>query len=85
MRQYVGLDVAMDETKVHILDGDGKRVWRGKCRSHPDDIEAVLHQRPAGGTHRPRDRPAYHLAVDRTHGTRPTDGLPGRAPRQARA
>ena len=45
MRQYVGLDVAMDETKVHILDGDGKRVWRGKCRSHPDDIEAVLHQR----------------------------------------
>ena len=30
MIQYVGLDVAMDETKVHVLDGDGKRVWRGK-------------------------------------------------------
>jgi transposase len=45
MRQYVGLDVAMDETKVHVLDGDGKRKWRGKCHSHPDDIEAVLRQR----------------------------------------
>jgi transposase len=45
MRQYVGLDVAMDETKVHVLDGDGNRVWRGKCHSHPDDIEAVLRQR----------------------------------------
>ena len=42
MEQYVGLDVAMEETKIHVLDSDGKRVWRGRCRSHPDDIEAVL-------------------------------------------
>jgi hypothetical protein len=30
---------------IFALDGDGKRVWRGKCHSHPDDIEAVLRQR----------------------------------------
>lgn len=45
MGQYVGLDVAMQETKIHVLDSDGKRVWRGSCRSHPDDIEAVLRKR----------------------------------------
>jgi transposase len=35
----------MDETKVHVLDGNGKRMGCGKCHSHPDDIEAVLRQR----------------------------------------
>jgi transposase len=45
MNQYVGLDVAMDETKIHVLNSDGKRIWRGKCRSNPDNIEAVLRQR----------------------------------------
>ena len=45
MNQYVGLDVAMDETKIHVLNTDGKRIWRGKCQSNPDDIEAVLRQR----------------------------------------
>ena len=44
MAEYVGLDVSMKETAVSIRR-DGKRVWRGECRSHPDDIEAVLHQR----------------------------------------
>jgi hypothetical protein len=29
MGQYVGLDVSLDETKVHVLDDQGKRVWRG--------------------------------------------------------
>jgi transposase len=44
MKQYVGLDVSMEETKVHILDEEGRRVWRGSCRSHPDAIEAALRQ-----------------------------------------
>jgi transposase len=44
MKQYVGLDVSMEETKVHILDEEGRRVWRGTCRSHPDAIEAALRQ-----------------------------------------
>ena len=32
----------MEETKIHVLAEEGCRVWRGKCRSHPDAIEAAL-------------------------------------------
>jgi transposase len=42
MKQYVGLDVSLEETKLHVLDDEGRRVWRGKCKSHPHDIEAAL-------------------------------------------
>jgi transposase len=42
MGQYVGLDVSLDETKVHVLDEQGKRVWRGACASHPAVIEATI-------------------------------------------
>jgi len=42
MGQYVGLDVSLDETKVHVLDEQGKRVWRGTCVSHPVAIEATI-------------------------------------------
>ena len=44
MKHYVGLDVSMEETKLHVLDEEGCRVWRGTCRSHPDAIEAALRQ-----------------------------------------
>ena len=44
MGQYVGLDVSLDETKVHVLDEQGKRVWRGACASHPAMIEATIRQ-----------------------------------------
>ena len=42
MGQYVGLDVSLEETKVHVLDEQGKRVWRGTCVSHPAAIEATI-------------------------------------------
>lgn len=42
MKQYVGLDVSQEETKIHVLDETGARVWRGKCSSHPDALEAAL-------------------------------------------
>jgi transposase len=42
MGQYVGLDVSLNETKVHVLDEQGKRVWRGACASHPAVIEATI-------------------------------------------
>ena len=42
MKHYVGLDVSMEETKIHVLDAEGRRVWRGTCRSHPDAIEAAV-------------------------------------------
>jgi transposase len=44
MKQYIGLDVSMEATKIHVLDDDGRRVWRGTCGSHPDAIEAALRQ-----------------------------------------
>ena len=33
MGQYVGLDVSLETTKVHVLDEQGKRVWRGTCKT----------------------------------------------------
>ena len=45
MKQYVGLDVSMEETKIHVLDEEGGRVWRGKCRSEPGTIAATVHKR----------------------------------------
>jgi hypothetical protein len=31
MTHYVGLDVSMKETTLHVLDEAGNRVWRGRC------------------------------------------------------
>jgi transposase len=42
MKQYVGLDVSMKETNIHVLDEEGHRVWRGKCPSEPDAIATAL-------------------------------------------
>jgi transposase len=42
MGQYVGLDVSLDETKVHVLDEQGRRVWRGSCASTPEAIEVTI-------------------------------------------
>jgi hypothetical protein len=35
MTQYVGLDVSLRETKLHVLDEAGNRVWRGRCATGP--------------------------------------------------
>lgn len=42
MKQYVGRDVSMEETKLHVLDEEGRRVWRGKCPSEPAAIAAAI-------------------------------------------
>ena len=42
MNQYVGLDVSLEETKIYVLDEAGGRVWRGKCASHPDELETAI-------------------------------------------
>jgi len=42
MNQYVGLDVSLEETKIHVLDEAGGRVWRRKCASHPDELETTI-------------------------------------------
>jgi len=45
MGQYVGLDVAMKETVVCVVDEAGKVVWRGRCASHPVEIAQVIRRR----------------------------------------
>ena len=40
MGQYVGLEVSLETTKVHVLDEQGKRV--GTCVTHPTAIEATI-------------------------------------------
>lgn len=42
MDQYVGLDVSLKETSVCVIDGEGNRIWQGKCSSSPDAIEEVI-------------------------------------------
>ncbi len=36
MKQYVGLDVSLEQTAVCIIDEHGKALWRGKCASTPE-------------------------------------------------
>jgi transposase len=42
MTQYVGLDVSLKETKLHVLDEAGNRVWRGRCATDPAEIAATV-------------------------------------------
>lgn len=42
MPLYVGLDVSQKDTEVCVIDGDGRRTWRGKCPSRPEAIAEVL-------------------------------------------
>jgi transposase len=44
MEEYIGLDVSLKETAISIRR-DGKRIWRGKCKSDPSSIAALLHER----------------------------------------
>ena len=45
MGQYVGLDVAMKETVICIIDETGQIAWRGRCASHPEAIATVIRRR----------------------------------------
>ena len=42
MKQYVGLDVSLEQTAVCIVDEQGKALGRGKCASTPEAIAAVV-------------------------------------------
>jgi transposase len=42
MTQYVGLDVSLKETKLHVLDEAGNRVWRVRCATDSAAIAATL-------------------------------------------
>jgi transposase len=45
MEQYVGLDVSQKETAICVVDGEGKRVWQGTCRSTPDVMAEIVRKR----------------------------------------
>src|SRR6184192_1860061 len=42
MKQYVGLDVSMEETKVCVLDGAGVVVFEGSVASRPAALAKLL-------------------------------------------
>jgi transposase len=44
MPHYVGLDVSQKETEICVIDGEGHRVWRGKCLSRPGHIAEAVRQ-----------------------------------------
>ena len=48
VERFVGLDVSQRSTSVCILDGQGNRVWRGKCATDPAAIAEVIRLRAGG-------------------------------------
>jgi transposase len=41
--EYAGLDVAMKDTAICVVDAEGKTVIEGKAASEPDAIADFLH------------------------------------------
>src|SRR6185436_10558541 len=74
MGQYVGLDVSLETTKVHVLDEQGKRV--GTCVTHPTAIEATIRQHAPEAVRIGLD--TDDLAVAGADRSRVADGLPRR-------
>jgi len=72
MGQYVGLDVSLEVTTVHVLDEQGKRV--GTCVSHPTAIEATIRKHAPDAVRIGLD--ADDLVVAGLDRCRVADGLP---------
>jgi len=47
MEQFVGLDVSQQETHVCVIAREGDVIWRGVCRSTPEDIAATIRSKAA--------------------------------------
>ncbi len=47
MTNYVGLDVSQKMTAICVVDGAGRRLWRGQCPSVPEQIHRAV-RRHAG-------------------------------------
>ena len=72
MTQYVGLDVSLKQTKLHVLDEAGNRIWRGRCATEEqDDGGGWQACRPAllASSHAARHT-CGHLLADAGHDTR---------------
>ena len=42
MAHYAELDVSDKDTAIHVVDDNGKLVWRGKRASEPEMLTAAL-------------------------------------------
>ena len=42
MAHYAGLDISDKDTAIHVVDDNGKLVWRGKRASEPEVLAAAL-------------------------------------------
>ena len=49
MKQYVGLDVSLEETSVCVMDEAGKIVFKGKVPSTPEAIKACVGEQAPHG------------------------------------
>src|SRR5258708_6048054 len=47
MDQYVGLDVSLRETWISVRQ-DRKRIWHGKCVSHPRLVASAIRRHAPG-------------------------------------
>ena len=44
MARFVGLDVSQKLTSICVVDGTGRRVWRGQCASDPEQIARLINR-----------------------------------------
>lgn len=49
MTRFVGLDVSQKLTAICVVDGTGRRLWRGQCPTHPEQIEASVRRHAGDG------------------------------------
>ena len=64
MKQYVGLDVSLEQTAVCIVDEHGKAFWRGKCTSTPEGhCRCRQRESAACGADWPGKRPVVDMAL----------------------
>ena len=67
MTHFVGLDVSQKLTAICVVDDTGRRLWRGQCPTHPEQIEqAVRHHAGDRVAIGGRDGPHDALAGPRT-------------------
>ena len=75
MTQYVGLAVSLKETKLHVLDEAGYRVWRGRCATDPAAIAATMRRTLPVRPYWLETGPLNTWLWTNAHGRGPTSGL----------
>src|SRR5580700_1535305 len=50
MKQFVGLDISQAMTHLCVVEGNGKKVWQGKCPTKPEDIAKTIADKSPSAT-----------------------------------